>query len=364
MKLPTLRLLATALVLCLPGIAFAGLEPLAPLAAIPPLPSLMDPDAVPLGTPVDPSSDLEDVANAPGGSAPAAGSNRGGAPAPGAGTDNHVAKPPAPGATPSPNLPDINHDAKPPATGLKNQDNPKGPNEQTQTGKGKPAPDSSNRENRKHKPNNPDEDFVDADANGASEEAPEQVDNGSASSIQGAGGANGKQGTGRNNPGGHAGGGKAKFPPLSPLDESMDPEFDPPGAPTLPSQCAEDSDCVPCFDAATAVMDKQRVNLEKLRSIYDYTHKFTREGTEVLSAAGASGGGVAQLGAAAEIHKVNGALDSFDLKVKNKSTELLGNLDEGVKQMAQCEAKYMHDDTWYSHHGQVYMQFMKGHYAF
>jgi hypothetical protein len=312
---------------------------------------------------VDPATDTESVDNAPSGSAPSIGSNRSGGPSLGAGTDNRTATKPGPDAGATPNFRDSNRDAKPVKSGLKGQDNPKGPNDQTRTGPAKPSADSSNRGNRGRTPNV--EPMLEPGENNAAPYgAAEDLDNGAASGVRGAGGSNGKQTPGRNNPGKGKRGGRAKFPPLTTLDESMEPQFDPAGMPALPSTCAERSDCLPCFDDATAAMDKQRVNLEKLRSIHQYTHRFTREGTEFLSAAGASGGGLAQLGAAAEVRKVNGALDSFDEKVRAKASELLGNLDASLQQMAQCEATYMDDDNWYAHHGQVYLQFMKGHYAF
>lgn len=375
MKFPSRCFLAISLGLVLSTSAFAAippLEPIAPIPEIPPLPSLMPADAEPLGKPVDPTDLAEDVDNRTTEPAPAAGSNRGGT-TPGAGTDNAQATKPAPGSeTAGPNQPGKNVDAKPVKTGLKDKgDNPKGPNEQKsgKGDKGKPSPDSSNRENKKRTPNDPRPDESSEGFNGDEFGPPEEVDNGASSGMKGAGGSNGKQPTGRNNKkdGGakrNNPGGRNEFPPLTSLDESMEPDFEPAGAPRLPSKCAEDSDCLPCFDQATAAMDAERVKLEKLRSIYDYTHKFTREGTEFLSAAGAAGGGVAQLGAAVEIRKVNGALDSFDMTVHKKSAELLGRLDDSVQQMAECEAKFMDDDTWYSHHGQVYMQFMKGHYSF
>lgn len=363
MKFPNCRTLIAVLALGFSTTALAGLDPLPRLERIPPLPSPMAEDAVPLGTPVDPATDLANVTNNPSGSAPSAGSNRSGSPPPGAGADNKHAPKPAADSSGTP-LPTYNKDVPPVKSGLKDQVNPKGANDQKQTGKGKPSPDSSNKGKKARDRNDPDSPDP-FDSNMALEDPDEeQTDNREQSGMQGAGGGNSKKPPGRNNPGGRNGGGRANFPPLTTLDKSMDPNFNPSGAPRLPSRCAEDDDCLPCFDKATAAMDKQRVNLEKLRAIHDFTHKFTREGTEVLSAAGAAGGGVSQMGAVAEVRKVNDALDGFDQKVRGKSVELLGYLDESLQQMAQCEAEFVNDDTWYATHGQVYLQFMKGHYSF
>ena len=362
MNFPSRCALIAVLALSVSNNALAGLDPIPPLEKIPPIPSPMAADAEPIGTPVNPSTDIENVQNSPEGSAPAAGSNRSGAPTPGAGADNKSAPKPA-DTGPTPSTPLSNMDAKPVKSGLKGQDNQKGANDQQQKDKGKPDPDASNKGKKKRDRNDPDSPDP-FDSNMALEDPDEEeTDNGALSGKNGAGGGNSKKPPGPKSPGSNSGG-RGRFPPLTKLDASMDPDFNLPGAPVLPSKCADEDECLPCFEEANAAMDKQRVNLEKLRSIYDFTHRFTREGTEVLSAAGAAGGGVAQLGAVAEIHKVNDALDGFDETVRGKSTELLGKLDKGLKQMAHCEAEFVGDDTWYAHHGQVYLQFMKGHYSF
>ena len=105
------------------------------------------------------------------------------------------------------------------------------------------------------------------------------------------------------------------------------------------------------------------MNLEKVRAIYDYTHRFTSEGLDFMNGAAAAGGGIAQMGAAAETKKVNGALDEFDATVRSKNKELLGELQKGLQKMAVCEADYFDNDDWYMRYGEVYFQFMQARYS-
>ena len=163
--------------------------------------------------------------------------------------------------------------------------------------------------------------------------------------------------------GGHGSQYNKDFPPLTATDEKMMPDPNPPGMPSMPSKCAENSDCKPCYAEANAVLNKQRMNLEKVRAIYDYTHRFTSEGLDFMNGAAAAGGGIAQMGAAAETKKVNGALDEFDATVRSKNKELLGELQKGLQKMAVCEADYFDNDDWYMRYGEVYFQFMQARYS-
>jgi len=163
---------------------------------------------------------------------------------------------------------------------------------------------------------------------------------------------------------GQAGNANQDYPYLTDLDASMAPNHNPPGAPKMPSQCAENAGCRPCFEQANAGLDTQRRNLEKVRAIYDYTHRIVRNGTELMYAAGAAGGGVSHMGAVAEVQKVEGALDQFDATVHQKNAELLGKLKGSLQELAQCEARYFDNDDWYVRYGEVYYQFMQGRYSF
>ncbi|MEO6365776.1 MAG: hypothetical protein ABIO38_07005, partial [Luteimonas sp.] len=178
------------------------------------------------------------------------------------------------------------------------------------------------------------------------------------SSNNGNGGKAGK-GNGFSGSNGNAGG----FDFLTPQDQRMAPK-DPKGAPVLPSQCMEDEECRPCFVTAQASLDKTRANLEKLRGIYEYTHRFTARGQEFMSAAGQAGGGISQMGAVAENMKVDAVLEDFDNTVRKKNNELLGRLKTSLDEIGTCEADYFNNDDWYLRYGAMYYQFMQGHYGY
>jgi hypothetical protein len=153
------------------------------------------------------------------------------------------------------------------------------------------------------------------------------------------------------------------FPPLTEADKKMIPNASPPGMPSMPSKCAEDKNCKPCYVEANVAINKQRMNLEKVSAIYRYTHRFTSEGLDMMNGVAATAGGPAQMGAAVETQKVNGALDEFDKSVRSKNIELLDKLQEGLKQMSVCESKYFKNDDWYMRYGEVYYQFMQARYS-
>jgi len=154
------------------------------------------------------------------------------------------------------------------------------------------------------------------------------------------------------------------FRELSEGDKTLSPNYAPPGAPSVPSKCMENKDCKPCFEKAHAGLNKTRTHLEKVRGRYKYTHRFTKLGQQVLTAAGAAGGGIAALGASAENIKVDKALDDFDNVVKAKNKELLAKLEGNLKEISACEAKFYQNDDWYNRYGFTYYQFMLANYTY
>ena len=154
------------------------------------------------------------------------------------------------------------------------------------------------------------------------------------------------------------------FRELSEGDKALQPNYTPPGSPSVPSKCMENKDCKPCFEKAHAGLAKTRINLEKVRAHYKFTHRFTTLGQQVLTAAGAAGGGIAALGASAENIKVDKALDDFDNIVKAKNKELLAKLEVNLKEISACEATFYKNDDWYNRYGFTYYQFMLSNYGY
>lgn len=153
------------------------------------------------------------------------------------------------------------------------------------------------------------------------------------------------------------------YPPLTKIDAAMQPDYTPPGMPQMPSKCAEDKACRPCFDDANANLDIRRRNLEKVRGIYTYTHRFAQDGKDLMAGVGGLAGGAPAVEAAVQSRAVDQSLDAFDATVRAKNAELLGKLRNDLQALAACEAKYYGNDDWYPRYGELYYQFMQARYA-
>lgn len=151
---------------------------------------------------------------------------------------------------------------------------------------------------------------------------------------------------------------------LSNDDKRMEPDYKPPGTPDVPSKCLENKACRPCYTEAYDKVNKTRKNLEKVRAKYEFTHRFTVQGIAYMQAAGNAGGGIAAMGAQAEIDKINSSLSGFDEVVRNKNQELLGKLEGNLREVSICEAKFYKNEDWYDRYGYVYYQFMVAHYDY
>lgn len=151
---------------------------------------------------------------------------------------------------------------------------------------------------------------------------------------------------------------------LSQSDTTYGPNYIAPGSPSVPSKCMEDDKCLPCFEKAHAGLNKSRMNLEKVRARYNFTHRFTKLGQSVLTSAGAAGGGISALGATHENIKIDKALADFDDVVKAKNKELLAKLEGNLKEISACEAQFYKNDDWYNRYGFTYYQFMLSSYGY
>ena len=189
---------------------------------------------------------------------------------------------------------------------------------------------------------------------------------GSNSESQG-GGLNSASGSGLNSQSGSSGSNthsnNDNYPPLTKIDEAMQPNLKPTGMPVMPSQCAEDKACRPCFDDANANLDIRRRNLEKVRAIHTYTHRFAQDGKDLMNGVGALAGGAPAVEAAVQSRSVDQSLDAFDETVRTKNAELLGKLQNDLHELAACEAKYFGNNDWYPRYGELYYQFMQARYT-
>ena len=188
-------------------------------------------------------------------------------------------------------------------------------------------------------------------------------DNGGYASNKTGGNNNGTSGGGNNNANGNGGHNSDAYPPLTKVDAAMQPNYTPPGMPQMPSKCAENASCRPCFDTANANLDTRRRNLEKVRGIYTYTHRFAQDGKDLMNGVAGLAGGAPAVEAAVQSRSVDQSLDAFDDTVRAKNAELLGKLQDDLHELAACEAKYYGNDEWYARYGELYYQFMQARYS-
>lgn len=157
---------------------------------------------------------------------------------------------------------------------------------------------------------------------------------------------------------------KEYYDTLTEGDKKMEADFQPPGAPSVPSKCMEDKACKPCYTEAYGNVNKTRKYLEQVRARYEFTHRFTTEGKAYMQGVANVAGGIAALGAQVEAEKVDGALADFDKVVRNKNTELLERLEKNLREVSVCEAKFYKNEDWYDRYGYMYYQFMLAHYSY
>ncbi len=135
----------------------------------------------------------------------------------------------------------------------------------------------------------------------------------------------------------------------------------PPGAPRLPSFCADtESSCGRCFLEAREKFNFTRYQFEKLAAIYNCTKDYS----DKAIALGDNVSGIhAVSGMAWQIQKTNIVKSVKELQeaVDKKYAELVGDLQESLMMLDECEAEHGIPD-WYDRFGYMYYEFMQINY--
>ncbi|AKF24739.1 hypothetical protein YH65_04565 [Sulfurovum lithotrophicum] len=156
-----------------------------------------------------------------------------------------------------------------------------------------------------------------------------------------------------------------KTAPLdSPSDEDAQHNYNPPGMPTMPIACGnmKNSNCGSCYKNAYEKVNDLRRYFEQLRALYVETDEFTKASV----AFGDSIAGSVGVGGLQWIHdreKIQNSFKQFKKAYKKKYNELLGRLEQVLKEIAQCEEQYFGNKDWYSRYGFMFLNFMALHYA-
>lgn len=150
---------------------------------------------------------------------------------------------------------------------------------------------------------------------------------------------------------------------LSREDESMVPDYDPPGTPEVPSNCVDNDDlgCTECYGKAYAELNELRRNFEELRAVKQSTTNYVKA---ALALGDNTSGihGVAGMAWQAERLKIEKSFKNFETVYRKKYAELVGRLESVLKEIDQCEAKHFGVNDWYNRYGYMYYTFMADRY--
>ncbi len=153
----------------------------------------------------------------------------------------------------------------------------------------------------------------------------------------------------------------------SKLDPSSDGDaeknYNPPGMPTMPISCEKNNKkgCEECYKDAYEKLRKLRRYFEQLRTIYAATDDYTK--AQIAFGDGIAGSaGVGALQWNVERTKIQKSFNDFKKAYKEKYNELLGRLENVLKEIGQCEAKYFGNEDWYSRYGYVFLSFIAMYY--
>ncbi len=151
----------------------------------------------------------------------------------------------------------------------------------------------------------------------------------------------------------------------------------PPSMPEVPSFCSEpvvaveadgmmeyimrpNRNCATCFTQARLAFNKARLDLEKLRVIYNCTKKMS-------NAAIAAGDSMSGIHGYSGIiwqglrYDITQSVDKLEQAYDAKYPELIGKLHAALIEMSACEASFGTED-WYDRFGFIYYEFMKDSY--
>ncbi|NKI34017.1 hypothetical protein HFP89_02405 [Wenzhouxiangella sp. XN79A] len=150
---------------------------------------------------------------------------------------------------------------------------------------------------------------------------------------------------------------------LDPGDLEFDPDYEPPGAPSLPVHCdvSGGDRCRQCYDSAYRKINFVRHYLEKLRGIYGATRTYSERAIAFGDSMSGLHGGFG-LAWPPERKGIQDAMKSLDRTYDEKYRDYMRELLEGLQELAQCEKQYFGEDDWYSRFGFIYYTYMQDRY--
>lgn len=133
------------------------------------------------------------------------------------------------------------------------------------------------------------------------------------------------------------------------------------GAPSVPTSCADSDACGECFTSAQRRLDGMRINLERLRCVYNAAADFTRA---AISFGDTTSGihGVMGLAWQNERAGIQEAFEHLKHSYDEKYGQMLPNLRGALDAIGQCEARFFNNPDWYNRFGFMYFTFMSDRY--
>jgi len=157
-----------------------------------------------------------------------------------------------------------------------------------------------------------------------------------------------------------------EFGLIDPREAAVQPNYNPPGQPMIPSRCAGTGECGACFLEANAKLDKSRKLLEDMYVIYKQTELKAGRIHELANAA-AGLSPYAQLAWTAIKNNpnepMNVAQKHFYEVYDGNLEKLLAMANEGLIGVGACEREHFKDYDWYPRYGMIYYNFLQARYT-
>ena len=152
------------------------------------------------------------------------------------------------------------------------------------------------------------------------------------------------------------------FGHLSPGDADAEPNFSPPGTPSVPSACMEDdARCGECYAKAVHEINFLRNTLEQLRAVGQSTVKMI-DSSVAFGDSLAPQTGLASLSWMNERRGILKSKEQFGKTYDAKYQQLIANLETQLKKFGSCEERAFGNRDWYGRFGFIYHSFMADRY--
>lgn len=149
---------------------------------------------------------------------------------------------------------------------------------------------------------------------------------------------------------------------LVPDDRQFDPDYSPPGSPTIPSSCAGAEKCNACYEKAVKNINFYRFSLDKGKSITNNAIQYAKK----AMAFGDTGSAAMGVGGLAWTHKAKPQIEKSVAHIRKtyqgKYQEWIAGMQASLQELGKCEAEFFNERDWYSRYGYVYYAFMADRY--